>query len=207
MALSIDPDADVTAGTGRQGASAMSATPVDEGRGSAFLPDPAFVEAWARPAAEALLGADGAPDARLAGDGPLAFELSVLVAGASTSRALNREHRGRDRPTNVLSFPSGLPALALPAGEADRGGAGPAALVALGDLVLCPEVVRREAAEQGKAERAHWAHLVVHGTLHLLGHDHLDDDSAGVMEALEIRLLSSAGLPDPYDGAADEAER
>ena len=161
-----------------------------------WLPDEAFVERWARPVAEAVLervaaGVPTPPDARLVGDGPLALELSVRLAGPAESRALNREHRGRDRATNVLSFGSGLPPL---------GG-----LVVLGDLVACPEVIRREAAEQGKAERAHWAHLVVHGTLHLLGFDHEDAGSAADMEAVEIRLLSGAGLPDPYAATPDEA--
>ena len=158
-----------------------------------WLPDEAFVERWACRAVRAVLErtASGAPDARLAGDGPLALELSVRLASPGESRALNREHRGRDRATNVLSFASGLPAL----GD----------LVVLGDLVACPAVIRREAAEQGKAERAHWAHLVVHGTLHLLGLDHGDARSAARMEAVEIRLLSGAGLPDPYVATPDEA--
>ena len=184
----------VSDGTAETGA---EEPPGDPGAGRpdarGWLPDEAFVERWARPAVETVLGPDAPapPDARLAGNGPLALELSVRLAGPAESRALNRTHRGRDRATNVLSFASGLPAL----GE----------LVVLGDLVACPEVIRREAAEQGKAERAHWAHLVVHGTLHLLGLDHEDARSAARMEAVEIRLLSGAGLPDPYVATPDEA--
>ena len=162
-----------------------------------WLPDERFVEAWARRAVEAVLaGAPPLPDPRLAGEGALELELSVHLADVGLSRALNREHRGRDRPTNVLSFPSGLPALE---GEG-------ASLVALGDLVPCPELIRREALEQGKALGAHWAHLVVHGTLHLLGLDHGDEASASAMEALETGLLSAGGLPDPYRTVPDEAE-
>ncbi len=161
-----------------------------------WLPDEAFVARWAERAVHAVLAT--APDARLRGERALAFELSVLLVDPATGRSLNLEHRGRDRATNVLSFPSGLPAL-----EAAEG----ASLVVLGDLVLCAEVVRREARDQGKDERAHWAHLVVHGCLHLLGLDHEADEAARVMEDVEIRLLSSAGLPDPYDRAADEVAR
>ena len=167
---------------------------------ASWLPDEAFVERWARRAVDAALEPGAAPDALPAGDGALALELSVHLADARTSRALNRAHRGRDRATNVLSFPSGLPPLELPGGPDGR----PATLVVLGDLVPCPEVIRAEAAEQGKDERAHWAHLVVHGTLHLLGLDHEDERSAASMEAVEIRLLSAAGLPDPYGAPPDE---
>ena len=185
--------------------------PGDRSAADAWLPDEAFVARWARCAVDAAL-ADAEPaDARLAGDGPLAVELSAHLAGAGESRALNREHRGRDAPTNVLSFPSGLPALPMsgdgPDGGADDPAHGAPTLVALGDLVLCPEVIRREAAEQDKEARAHWAHLVVHGTLHLLGLDHEDAAGAARMEAVEVRLLSAGGWPDPYRATPDEAAR
>ena len=218
VALSVDPDL----GAAGDEAPARACEPGEPGseeppgepappRGAPWLPDEAFVAEWAGRAVRAALDADGAvPDARRGGRGPLIVELSVRLAGTGESRTLNREHRGRDRATNVLSFPSGLPALAgAEAGDADEGPevAGAPVLVALGDLVLCPEVVRREAAEQGKAEPAHWAHLVVHGTLHLLGLDHEEAEAAAGMEAAEVRLLSAAGLPDPYRAVPDEAQR
>lgn len=116
-----------------------------------------------------------------------AAAVSVRVVDAEEGRALNAQWRGRDAPTNVLSFPAELPEeLGLPL---------------LGDLVLCVPVVRREAAEQGKAEADHWAHLVVHGVLHLLGMDHQEDAEAEVMEAAEREVLAGLGIADPY--AAD----
>jgi probable rRNA maturation factor len=109
-------------------------------------------------------------------------ELSVRFVARGESRALNARYRGRDAPTNVLSFP-----------------AGDAALEAfLGDLVICPAVLRREALEQGKSMRAHWAHLVVHGALHLVGHDHENDQDAQRMERREIAVLRRLGFANPY---------
>lgn len=113
-----------------------------------------------------------------------AAELSIRVVDAAESQALNRRFRGKDRPTNVLSFPAELPPeLELPL---------------LGDLVICRDVVEAEAAEQGKPPEAHWAHMVVHGTLHLLGYDHETAEGAAAMEALEAEILSEFGWPDPY---------
>jgi probable rRNA maturation factor len=117
-------------------------------------------------------------------------ELSVRVVGRAESRRLNAHYRGKDYATNVLSFP----APPLPA-RTPRG----AEVLALGDLVICPPVLRREAQEQSKSLRAHWAHLVVHGTLHLLGHDHETSEvDAERMEALERRILARLGIADPY---------
>ncbi len=97
---------------------------------------------------------------------------------------LNRRYRHRDYATNVLSFPVELPAgIATPL---------------IGDLVICAPVVAREAAAQGKPARAHWAHLSVHGVLHLLGHDHIVEADATRMEALERRILATLGIADPY---------
>lgn len=120
------------------------------------------------------------------------LELAVRIVGDEESRTLNHDYRGMDKPTNVLSFPTDLPADILP--ELDA--------LPLGDLVICAPVMRREADSQGKALQAHWAHLLLHGLLHLLGHDHLDDDEAEVMEALEITVLARWGIENPYDGAA-----
>ena len=114
-------------------------------------------------------------------------ELSVLLVGAARSRRLNAHYRRRDRATNVLSFPA-------PPGV--TGGAGSAAL--LGDLVICPAVLRAEARAQHKSARAHWAHLVVHGVLHLMGYDHEREQQARRMERREIRVLRALGVANPY---------
>ncbi|PLW67059.1 rRNA maturation RNase YbeY [Pseudohalioglobus lutimaris] len=113
-------------------------------------------------------------------------EISLRIVDTEEMTALNRNYRGKDGPTNVLSFPSDLPEeLALPL---------------LGDIVICAPVVRAEAEQQGKPLRAHWAHMMVHGTLHLLGYDHVEDDEAGIMENLETRVLASLNIPCPYSG-------
>ena len=116
-----------------------------------------------------------------------AAEVSVLLVGAERGAALNRDYRGRDRATNVLSFP-GDP---LPEGDG-----GPPYL--LGDVVLAQGVCAREAAAQGKALADHLSHLVVHGVLHLLGHDHENDSEAERMESLEVEILAALGVADPY---------
>jgi probable rRNA maturation factor len=111
-------------------------------------------------------------------------EVAIRIVGAEEGRAFNRDYRGKDYATNVLSFPAELPpGVDLPL---------------LGDLAICAPVVEREAAEQHKRPRDHWAHLTVHGTLHLLGYDHLRDAEAEAMEALETRILASLGIADPY---------
>ncbi|WP_447957547.1 rRNA maturation RNase YbeY [Vreelandella sp. EE7] len=111
-------------------------------------------------------------------------ELTIRLAEPQESQALNRDYRGKDKPTNVLSFPFECPpGLELPL---------------LGDLVICHDVVVNEALEQQKTLDHHYAHMVIHGTLHLLGYDHIDDDDAQVMEALERRLLAGLDIPDPY---------
>ena len=119
-------------------------------------------------------------------------EVSVLLTDDATVRRLNAAYRAVDRPTDVLSFP----ALDLAPG-ADPG-ARPHGPVCLGDIVLADETVRTEATAEGKALDAHVCHLVVHGTLHLLGHDHRNAAQAGVMERLEVDILADLGLGDPY---------
>ncbi len=115
--------------------------------------------------------------------------LSLRVVTPHQSRRLNRLYRGKDYPTNVLSFPAGpLPQLAP---------------TPLGDLVICARVVAREARAQHKAPRAHWAHMVVHGVLHLLGHDHEATGGARRMERREIAVLRGLGFPNPYRVVAD----
>jgi probable rRNA maturation factor len=110
--------------------------------------------------------------------------VSLRVVGAAEGRRINKAWRGKDYATNVLSFPA-APMRGVQAAP-------------LGDLVICAPVVAREAREQGKAPRAHWAHLTVHGVLHLVGHDHEHDAEATRMERLERRILASLGFPDPY---------
>ncbi len=110
--------------------------------------------------------------------------LTVRVVDEAEIRMLNRTYRGQDRPTNVLSFPVGdMPGMQVSL---------------LGDVVVCAPVVRRQAREQRKTERAHWAHMVVHGTLHLLGYDHMAPADAEEMEQVEKVILDSFGYEDPY---------
>jgi probable rRNA maturation factor len=116
-------------------------------------------------------------------------ELSVRLVGARESRALNARYRNRDQATNVLSFP---------AARARARGAAGAAPAPLGDLVICPAVLRSEARTQRKALRAHWAHLVVHGALHLVGYRHERAADARRMERREIAVLRRLGFPNPY---------
>lgn len=111
-------------------------------------------------------------------------EMTVRIVDEAESHELNLTYRGKDRPTNVLSFPFECPdEVALPL---------------LGDLVICRQVVEREAVEQEKPLMAHWAHMVVHGSLHLLGYDHIEDDEAEEMESLETQIMQGLGFDDPY---------
>ena len=117
-------------------------------------------------------------------------DLAVRIVGAKEGRALNRHYRGKDYATNVLSFPADVAdGVKLPRGVT---------LPLLGDVVLCAPVVAREAKEQKKPLAAHYAHLTVHGTLHLLGWDHEHEREAEAMEQLERVILADLGLPDPY---------
>ncbi|MCC8619079.1 rRNA maturation RNase YbeY [Xanthomonas vesicatoria] len=117
-------------------------------------------------------------------------DLAVRVVDEKEGCSLNHHYRGKDYATNVLSFPAELPE-GLPEGIK---------MPLLGDLVICAPVVAREAAEQGKSLAAHYAHLTVHGTLHLLGWDHEDDKEADAMEQLEREILADLGIEDPYAG-------
>lgn len=130
-----------------------------------WAPGPASLRRWARLAAGGCRG-----------------ELGIRVVGAGESRALNARWGGRNKPTNVLSFPA----------SPDLAGR------QVGDIVVCAPVVAREAREQGKTLAAHWAHMIVHGTLHLLGFDHQRTRDAKRMEGRERALLARIGVPDPY---------
>ena len=111
-------------------------------------------------------------------------EVTIRLVDEAESNQLNLTYRGKDKPTNVLSFPfEAPPGLELPL---------------LGDLVICRQVVEREAQEQGKPLMAHWAHMVVHGSLHLLGYDHIEDEEAEEMEQLERDIMQELGFADPY---------
>ena len=111
-------------------------------------------------------------------------EVTIRIVDEAESQQLNDQYRAKDKPTNVLSFPFQCPpGIDLPL---------------LGDLVICAQVVASEAAEQGKAPATHWAHMVIHGCLHLLGFDHINDDDAAEMEAEEIQILQQLGISNPY---------
>jgi len=135
------------------------------------VPTPPELRKWAR----AALTAD------------VRGELTVRIVSERESAELNARYRGKAGPTNVLSFRAEPPAV-----DADD------ELLPYGDVVICAEVVAREAREQGKALAAHWAHMVVHGALHLQGYDHENSRDAGIMEARERAVLNELGFPDPY---------
>ncbi|MGP1782612.1 rRNA maturation RNase YbeY [Shewanella frigidimarina] len=112
-------------------------------------------------------------------------ELTIRIVDVEESQELNNTYRGKDKPTNVLSFPfEAPPGIELPL---------------LGDLVICAAVVEQEAIDQNKPLIAHWAHMVVHGCLHLLGYDHIEDSEAEEMESLETQLIESLGYTNPYE--------
>jgi len=141
------------------------------------VPEEADIHGWI---ATAIEQTDRLPDENV--------EVAIRVVDADEIRTLNRLYRGQDKVTNVLSFPAG-----------DIGGLPADVSRLLGDVVVCASVVAAEAAEQGKTLPDHWAHMLVHGTLHLLGFDHEDDVEAIEMESLETRILASGSVTDPYE--------
>lgn len=118
----------------------------------------------------------------------------VRIVAEAESQELNCNYRDKDYPTNVLSFPYDPPPIPLEADESDY----------LGDLVICQPVMQREAQEQGKTAQQHWAHLLIHGLLHLQGYDHITEAEAVEMEALETSILARLGFPDPYQLPLEE---
>jgi probable rRNA maturation factor len=151
------------------------------------LPARADLERWATAALEAGL-------AQRSRNIPRPAELTLRIADAAESAELNQRYRKRPGPTNILSFPFEPPT------EVDLSDPQAAPIAAfLGDLVVCAPLVAHEAKAQHKTETAHWAHLVVHGVLHLLGFDHLGATEAAQMEALETRILEALGFPSPYE--------
>ena len=115
-------------------------------------------------------------------------QVSLQVVDVDESQQLNNEYRGKDKPTNVLSFPMDLPAELI--AEMEQ--------LMLGDLVVCAQVVAEESQQQNKTTEAHWAHMLVHGMLHLQGYDHIEDDEAEKMEQQEIEILHQLGFENPY---------
>jgi len=113
------------------------------------------------------------------------FELTIRLVNLDESQQLNKQYRQKDKPTNVLSFPFEVP--------------DGIELNLLGDLIICAQVVEQEATVQNKALLDHWAHMVVHGCLHLLGYDHINDSDAQEMEALEIKILAKLLINNPYE--------
>lgn len=132
------------------------------------VPDPSLLQSWA---SAAYLENNSAI-------------VSLSINSADEIQHLNKEYRGKDKATNVLSFPMQSPE------EVD--------ICLLGDVVLCAEVIQQEAKQQDKAETSHWAHMVVHGMLHLQGYDHIKDEEAQIMEQLEIKILKDIGIDSPY---------
>lgn len=113
------------------------------------------------------------------------FELTIRLVDISESQQLNKQYRQKDKPTNVLSFPFEVP--------------DGVELNLLGDLVICTQIVEQEAKDQNKQTFDHWAHMVIHGCLHLLGYDHINDTDANEMESLEVKILSKLNIADPYN--------
>ncbi|PCI09346.1 MAG: rRNA maturation RNase YbeY [Gammaproteobacteria bacterium] len=133
------------------------------------VPEPALLESWA--------------SASYLDSGPAVA--SILVTTAEQIQQLNKQYRDIDKVTNVLSFPMQTPV------EVD--------ITLLGDIALCAKVIKQEAIEQTKSENAHWAHMVIHGMLHLQGYDHIKDNEADEMERLEIKILNQLGFANPYE--------
>lgn len=149
---------------------------VDEGIASEWVPDASMIESVANDV--------------LAGEGRSGATIDLRVAAELPMRELNRMFRGADKPTNVLSFPADAPpGCPLPL---------------LGDIAICPAVVSREAEEQNKRYADHFVHMFVHGLLHLLGYDHIEEAEAEVMESREISILARLNISNPYRFALEQ---
>lgn len=138
-----------------------------------YLPTEADLQRWY-----------SAIEAKLDGD----FHIAVSIVEPEYIQELNNQYRGKDYATNVLSFP-------FEASDAEVAALG---FTELGDVIICPEVLEREASEQNKPLEHHWAHIAIHGMLHLLGYDHIEEEEAQEMEGLERNLLADLGIADPY---------
>ncbi|MCX7053273.1 MAG: rRNA maturation RNase YbeY [Proteobacteria bacterium] len=158
---------------------------------SPWVPGTVTLRRWARAAHERGLASLPLRKRRMHKSVERGAAVCLRIVGSAESRRLDREYRGKDQPTNVLSFPSS---------PEERVATG-----VLGDLVLCAPIVAREAREQRKTLGAHWAHMVVHGTLHLLDYDHESVRDARTMEALEVEILHGLGFHDPYAQVTEQA--
>lgn len=145
---------------------------IDNQQHDYLIPSDAVLKMWANEALE----------------NPGDVQVSLIIVDKAESQRLNNEFRSKDKPTNVLSFPMEMPTELLE--SVDQ--------LMLGDLVICAAVVEAEAQQQNKLADAHWAHMIVHGMLHLQGFDHIDDNDADEMEAKEIQLLKQLGFDNPY---------
>ena len=158
---------------------------IDINRDCATVPSPddALFQHWADITVQELSRTGSGPGS----DKPVS--LSLRIVDAAESASLNQTYRQKPYATNVLSFGSDLPAAVL--AELDE--------IPLGDLVICGPVVADEAVLQGKTDLAHWAHMLIHGSLHLMGYDHIDDRDAEEMELLETKIITSLNFPPPYE--------
>lgn len=154
-------------------------------------PDDLDWEMRAAAAVEAALALT--PYARL-GDAAPSVEISIRLTDDAEVHQLNRDFRGKDKPTNVLSFPQYDPDELAALANTDDGE------ILIGDIVLARETCAREAAEKSISMTDHATHLIVHGALHLVGYDHLDEVTADAMEAMEVKALATLGIGNPYDG-------
>jgi len=151
----------------------------EDASGADGIPEATSIEQWVKHVLNNQLNTANFP------------EINIQVVDEALISELNETYRHKSGPTNVLSFPFEAPP-GLPEEEADAW---------LGDIVICAQVVSREAEQQHKTLQAHWAHMVVHGVLHLLGYDHLEDEEADTMESLEVQLLNELAFPNPYQQA------
>lgn len=147
---------------------------------------------WQRIAGEAVRHALAASPQAILAETSAAIEISIRLTSDDEVQSLNRQYRHKDKPTNVLSFPMVQPDLIETLADSDDGE------ILLGDIVLAHETCEREASERNVPLADHVAHLIVHGTLHLLGHDHMNDAEAEAMEAIERAAMAALGLHDPY---------
>jgi probable rRNA maturation factor len=124
-------------------------------------------------------------------------ELTIRIVDVDEMTELNSRYRNKKGSTNVLSFPFEME-FDIPSLDTSH---------ILGDIIVCTDVVNREAKEQNKSQRAHWAHMIIHGTLHLLGYDHVKEKDAVIMETLETNILKTLGFSDPYQISAEKAQK
>lgn len=148
---------------------------------------------WLNLATDAVSAAFAVSSHGALADAPFAVSISIKLSDNAEVQTLNRDWRGKDAPTNVLSFPMIAANEFVALANTDDGE------VLIGDMILAHEICVAEAAEKRIALASHVNHLIVHGTLHLLGHDHIDDHDGDMMEALEVKALASMGLHNPYD--------